>query len=155
TTLPAGSVLTAGSDPQTVIVPGGSNAATDPVGYQQQGTISGHIFNDINGNGVQDAGEPDLSGVDVVITDSLGGTQTVTTDVNGNYTATVPAGSTTANIDETTVPAGSVLTAGSDPQTVIVPGGSNAATDPVGYQQQGTISGHIFNDINGNGVQDA
>ncbi|HPL75025.1 MAG TPA: SdrD B-like domain-containing protein, partial [Candidatus Sumerlaeota bacterium] len=155
TTVPAGSVLTAGSDPQTVIVPGGSNAATDPVGYQQQGTISGHIFNDINGNGVQDAGEPDLAGVDVVITDSLGGTQTVTTDVNGNYTATVPAGSTTANIDETTLPAGSVLTAGSDPQTVNVPGGSNAATAPVGYQQQGTISGHIFNDINGNGVQDA
>ena len=74
----------------------------------------------------REQGEPNLPGVDVVITDSQGGTQTVTTDANGDYSATVPAGSTTADIDESTLPAGSAQTAGSDPTTVNVPAGGSA-----------------------------
>jgi hypothetical protein len=84
-----------------------------------QGTVSGHVYEDTNDNGVQDSGEPNLPGVDVVITDSLGNTQTVTTDANGDYTATVPAGSTTANVDESTLPAGYVDgTVTDDPNTI-------------------------------------
>jgi hypothetical protein len=61
---------------------------TNDNGVQPQGTVSGHVYEDTNDNGVQDSGEPNLPGVDVVITDSLGNTQTVTTDANGDYTAT-------------------------------------------------------------------
>ncbi|WP_124981883.1 Calx-beta domain-containing protein, partial [Nonlabens xiamenensis] len=159
TTLPVGSVLTTtGSDPETVTVTSGSTVATTDDGYQAQGTVTGTVFNDINGNGVQDAGEPGLADVDVEITDSNGDTQTVTTDANGDWTATVPSGITTIDVDETDpdFPAGGVLTTpGSDPQTVNVAGGATVPTTNDGYQAQGTVTGTVFNDINGNGVQDA
>ena len=153
-TLPTGSVQTAGADPSTVNVLAGSNTDIGDDGYQLQGTLSGHIFEDTNGDGVQQAGEPNLPGVDVIITDSQGGTQTVTTDANGDYSVTVPAGSTTADIDESTLPAGSAQTAGGDPSIIDVPAGGSAS-DLDGYQPQGDIFGHIFEDTNGDGIQQA
>ena len=152
-TLPAGSVLTAGTDPQTVVVAGGTTQATSPVGYQQRGTVTGHVFNDVNGNGVQDPGEPNLPNVSLTVTDSLSQTQTVYTDASGNYTATVPVGSTTVKVLDS-LPSGSVLTTANDQQTVAVAGGANSPTTPIGYQQLGAVAGRVFNDINGNGTQD-
>ncbi len=154
---PVGAILTTANDPQTVIVPiGGTGTATD-VGYQfppTTGTINGHVFGDTDGDGVQDPGEPDLAGVDVVLTPSSGPPITVTTDANGDYSSTVPAGDVDVDVTD---PAGGTLTTGNDPQTVSVPaGGTGTATD-VGFQfppATGTISGHVFGDTNGNGVQD-
>ncbi|WP_457664695.1 SdrD B-like domain-containing protein [Thiolapillus sp.] len=150
---------TASSDPSTVTVV--VNTATDAGndGYQPNpGTVSGHLFIDTNGNGTQDAGEPDLPNVDVVITDSTGATQTVSTDASGNYSANVPAGSTTTNVDETDpdFPANHTQTAGMDPTTVTVPAGGNGDAGVDGYQPNpGTVTGHLFIDTNGNGTQDA
>lgn len=125
---------------------------SDPVG----GTITGHLFNDANGNGVQDPGEADLANVDVILTLNGGGTLTVTTDGNGDYTATVPAGSTTATVDasDPDLPLGATLTTGNATQTVNVPGGGSIATDDVGYQVTGTFSAVVFRDLNQNGVRD-
>ena len=67
----------------------------------------------------------------------------------------MPAGSTTADVDESTLPAGYVQTAGTDPSTVNVPAGSTTDIGEDGYQPQGTVTGHLFRDTNGNGVQDA
>ncbi len=75
------------------------DSVSNPLGGT--GTVSGHLYIDTNGNSTQDVGEPDLENVDVIITDTLGITQTVTTDANGDWTATVPPGSTTADVDET------------------------------------------------------
>jgi len=47
-----------------VSVPAGGVGVAD-FGDQQQGTISGVVFNDANGNGVQDPTEPGLGGVTV------------------------------------------------------------------------------------------
>jgi hypothetical protein len=50
------------------------------------GSVGDFVWNDLNGNGIQDAGEPGLSGVTVSLyntTPSLVGT--TTTDSNGNY----------------------------------------------------------------------
>jgi gliding motility-associated-like protein/uncharacterized repeat protein (TIGR01451 family) len=118
------------------------------------GTIEGHVYNDLNGNGVQDAGEPDLAGVDVVITDANGNTQTVTTDANGDYTAQVIAGTASVDIDETTLPADSVQTGGTDPTDVVVTSGGTFFEENNGYNVPGTVEGHIYDDANGNGVQD-
>ena len=93
-------------------------------------------------------------GVDVVITDSQGDTQTVTTDANGDYSATVPAGDHASTSLTRTLPAGSAQTEGTDPTTVTVPAGGTAS-DIDGYQPQGDVFGHIFEDTNGNGTQDA
>ncbi|MCX6046749.1 MAG: hypothetical protein NT075_16720, partial [Chloroflexi bacterium] len=154
TTLPAGYVQTGGSDPSPVTVVAGNTTNVPSGGYQPQSAVTGHIFEDTNGNGTQDEGEPNLSGIHVVITDSLGATQTVTTLANGNYVAIVPAGSTSADVDETTLPAGYVQTAGDDPSTVTVPSGTPVSIGNDGYQPQGLVNGHLFVDTNGNGAQD-
>lgn len=105
-----------------------------------QDSAGGRIFWDTNGNGVQDPGEPDLAGVDVEVTDSQGGVQTVTTDANGYYSATVPPGLTILDVDNTTLPAGSVQTAGTDPTEVNVPVGG-FARDVDGYRTMPMVGG--------------
>ncbi|WP_298956574.1 SdrD B-like domain-containing protein, partial [uncultured Nonlabens sp.] len=75
-------------------------------------------------------GEPGISGVEVLITDEDGNPQTVITDANGTYTATVvAAGDATVDIDETTLPTGAVQTEGTDPTTVIVASGTTVVEE--------------------------
>ncbi len=149
---PANSVLTTGNDPQTVTVPAGGTGTAGNVGFQFQGTIDGHVFEDVDGDGVQDVGEPDLAGVDVTLTPAGGGSPiTVTTGANGDYSSSVPSGDVDA---DATDPANSTLTTGNDPQTVTVPTGGTGTAGDVGFQFQGTITGHVFEDVDGDGVQD-
>jgi len=88
--------------------------------------ITGMKFNDLNGNGVRDPGEPGLANWTIQVTDSNGITHTATTDSQGNYSFTVPAPGTytvaevlqsgwtqtapTTGIYSVTVPPGQVLT---------------------------------------------
>jgi len=65
-----------------------SNAG--PIG-KCQATISGMKFNDLNGNGVRDSGEPGITGWTIKITDANGNTHTAVTDASGNYSFTVPS----------------------------------------------------------------
>ncbi len=155
---PPGHAQTAGVDPNTVSVTNGATANAGNDGYQPRGNITGHLFIDTNGNGTQDSGEPNLANIDVVITDAFGGTRTVISDANGNYTAAnIPAGNATVNVNEADpdFPAGHVQTAGTDPSSVTVPtnGTGNAGND--GYQPRGNVTGHLFIDTNGNGTQDS
>ena len=98
------------------------------------GKVKGVVYEDTNGNGIQDQGEPGIGGVDVVITDSLGESQTVTTDDTGMYMAEVPAGPAVTDIDEGTLPPGYVQTGGTDPTTLNVPPGGTA-TDSDGFMK--------------------
>ncbi|MFN2262167.1 MAG: hypothetical protein ABR595_08910, partial [Psychroflexus sp.] len=59
--------------------------------------VEGHLYEDINGNGIQDSGEPDLSDVPVAITDFQGNTQTVNTGADGNWVANVIYGEITVD----------------------------------------------------------
>ena len=151
-TLPSGSVQTAGNDPTTVNVPA-DGTATDSDGFQPTGKVEGVVFKDTNGNGIQDSGEPGLPNVQAVITDSSGASQTVTTNSAGLYSAVVPAGTAVTNIVESTLPAGVTQTAGVDPTTLSVPAGGTA-TDSDGFQPTGKVKGTVFEDTNGNGIQD-
>jgi len=151
--LPTGAVQIEGDDPTTVTVPAGASAGTVD-GYEQQGQVTGHLYQDINGNGNQEGAEPDLGAVSVVITDTFGVTQTVATDANGNYTATVPIGDepTVADVIEATLPTGSVQSAGEDPTTATAVAGTNVDIGTDGYQQQGLVDGTIYMDENGDGA---
>jgi uncharacterized protein (DUF2141 family) len=152
-TLPPGALQTAGSDPTTLfITPGGS--ASDEDGYQITGKVKGIVYEDANGNGRPDSGEEGFKDVDVVITDSNGDKQTVTTDNTGMYMAVVPVGRTDIEIIEETLPPGAVQTDGDNPTTVEVRAG-RTTEDVDGYQLVGEVRGVVFEDTNGNGKLDS
>jgi hypothetical protein len=155
-TLPGGAVQTAGTDPDVVTVVAGQIVAAGDDGYQLLGALTGTVYEDTDGDGVQDAGEPGLAGVDVDVTDFLGNTMTETTDANGDWTATqIPdGGDATIDVDDATLPAGAVLTAGADPNTVTLVGGVTTAAGDDGYQLQGAVTGSVFEDTNADGVRD-
>jgi len=102
---------------------------------------------------VQDPGEPNLEGIDVVVTDGNGDMQTVTTDENGDWIASVPPGPTSADVDETTLPDEVEQTEGDDPSNVTAIAGDTVDAGIDGYSIA-TVSGHVYFDTDGNGVQD-
>jgi hypothetical protein len=129
-----------------------------PIIPSNMATVTGTIFEDTNNNGVQDLGESGLAGVQVFVVDFLTLTQTtVTTNVNGVYTATgilpdvvliqaapIPAG----HLPHTTTYSYQTLAQGS---TTTV----NFALKPVTLPDKGTIIIDVFNDTNSNGIKDA
>ena len=144
--VPSGFVRTTLSLVAVSVAPGGSANAN--FGFQGQGTVSGMAFNDLNGDGVKQAGENGIGGV--VISLVSGGTITTTTSGDGSYSfSDVPEGSYDV---EAELPSGFVRTTLSPVAVSVAPGGSANAS--FGFQGQGTVSGEAFNDINGNGVRD-
>jgi uncharacterized repeat protein (TIGR01451 family) len=139
--------LTASSVPDPDSTPGNNNPAEDDqasAAVVALAAVTGNVFEDRNGNGVRDPGEPPLANIPVVITDSSGTTQTVNTDANGDYRADVAPGATTLNPQE---PAGFRLTTGNDPQTVnVAPSATPTPSPPVGYQALGGVSGSVWYD---------
>ncbi len=116
------------------LVSGQSNLTLD-AGYYQPGTVFGHLHIDTNGDGDQDPGEPDLADVNIVVTDVNGFTQTVSTNSDGDWTATVPPGNTSAKVDESDpeYPASYTLTEGLDPSVVTAVAGSDVDAGIDGY----------------------
>ena len=138
-------------------------------GNYQNGTKSGTKFEDTNGNGVRNTGEPGLAGVQIHLfgTDGLGRAvhEHATTDANGNYSISVPPGNYTAC---ESVPAGytqSFPTSGPScaghtgasgfGYTVVLTSGGTDAGNDFGNFRPGTKSGTKWEDLNANGVKDA
>ncbi len=131
---PSGYVSTTANSVPISVPPGG--AATANFGDQQVGTVSGTVFSDLNGNGVQDPGESGLGGVTVTLLDSVGNVVgTATTAGDGAYVFTgVTAGTYTV---QETDPSGYVSTTSNSVPISVPPGG--AATANFGDQQVGTV----------------
>ncbi|WP_170131953.1 SdrD B-like domain-containing protein [Arenicella xantha] len=150
---PAGQTNTADPDnglpnfSQLTLASGASDLDQD-FGYSTFGTVTGHLYIDTNSNGQQDSGEPDLSNVDVLITDSNGATQVVSTNNLGNYSASVPAGTTTVDVDETDpqFPLNHIQTEGADPSAVTAVTGSSVSAGVDGYAPGGVIGDLVFFD---------
>ncbi|MBK8659854.1 MAG: T9SS type A sorting domain-containing protein [Bacteroidetes bacterium] len=121
-------------------------------------TICGVVFNDLNGNGVQDAGEPGIAGAYIYV-----GNYPAYTDSFGHYVTVVPAG--TYNVmycpqggNSVTVPvyssAGTLNNCPSYPVSIAGTGGSHCGYN-FGIQNNNvSICGTIFFDANNNNVQD-
>jgi hypothetical protein len=147
-----------------------SNANT----FDTKGTIGDFVWNDINNNGIQDAGEPGVQGVTVTLygADGLTVLSTTTTDALGYYQfANLPAGTYivgfgglpagysfgTANAgtddakdsdaDAGTGKTGAISLASGQINTTI-----DAALRYTGAQS--SIGNFVWNDLNGNGHQD-
>jgi hypothetical protein len=149
----------------TIVV---SNILACDFGFRRSGTLGGRAWNDLNGNGAQDPGEPGINDVQVFLLDS-GDTviASVFTRDDGNYTFDgspnpgLHAGTYRVTIDGTTLPGGASPTYDLDgvatPGTAVVvevAGGSR--TDVVfGYQGDASVGDRVWKDANGNGVQDA
>lgn len=58
------------------------------VALPKLGSISGMKFNDLNGNGVKDMGEPGLANWTITLTNQTGGMISTLTDAGGNYSFT-------------------------------------------------------------------
>lgn len=121
------------------------------------GSISGLKFNDLNGNGIRDAGEPGLQGVTVFL-DANGngvldaGEERRITDVNGNYSfAGLASGTYRVRQD---LPAGVVQTT-PNPADITLGPGEDVTVPDFGDFFLFSISGAKFRDANGNGVRNA
>ena len=128
------------------------SAATASFGDQPAGTLSGTVYNDLNGNGIQDAQERGIGGVDIRLFEPLTSQLvTATTSANGAYLCTQvsPGAYQVREID----PTGFVSTTPDEVAVTLARGG--AATANFGDQQRGTLSGGVFDDLDGSGSQDA
>ncbi|MFN9370747.1 MAG: SdrD B-like domain-containing protein [Planctomycetaceae bacterium] len=122
----------------------------------ERGSISGLKFNDLNGNGVQDTGEPGIENWTIYLDQNQNGQldsgeMSVKTTSNGNFQFNQLAAGTyrvrevlqTGWQQTTTNPADVVLATGGIRENVLF-----------GNFQQVTISGAKFNDLNANGIRD-
>ncbi|MBV7335688.1 carboxypeptidase regulatory-like domain-containing protein [Chloroflexi bacterium TSY] len=148
-TNPAGFSDTTKNTVPVSVPPGGSGFVN--FGDQQAGTVSGVVFNDPNGDGNQQPNENGLSEVTIELVDP---TRTVvamlTTEPDGSYlfTNVTPGPYTVRETD----PLG--FTSTSSNQIPILIATNGASTANFGDQLIGTVSGVVFNDSNGNGVED-
>jgi len=128
------------------------------IGNWQPATVRFYKFNDLNGNGTQDTGEPAIPNWQIKVTPPGGTVTTLTTDANGyttyitgpvgNYSVqdVIPTTSGTCWIK--TTPQGST-----NPFTVALAACSNPDIK-IGNWQPATFTLCKFNDLNGNGTMD-
>ena len=179
TTTPAGHVLTLtgqGADPAvdsngleatSAELASGDADLTLGVGFIPiSGGLGDRVWNDFNGNEVQDAGEPGVEGVTVNLTgtDIYGNPvdKTVVTDDNGNWSVELVAGDYTVTYELLPTTLATVTGAGDDPNAdsdglvssvTLAAGESNRSVD-LGLVYQQRIGDRLFLDIDGNGIQD-
>lgn len=136
----------------TISVTNGTVSTGNNFGNYQYGSISGITFDDVNGNGTKDIGEPGLSGWQIRLN---GTSQTSTlTDTNGAYSFTnlLPGSYTVSEV----IPSGWIQTAPSSPSTysVEITSGAVMTAKNFGDFLAGSIGGMMFDDLNGNGIKD-
>ena len=115
--------------------------------------VTGVVFEDVNGNGKRDAGDPRMLSVTLRLNGAVA--ESTLTDVHGTYLFdSLAFGAYTISED---VPAGWTVTSPiSNVDSVSV----GSSTQSIGRQdfgnfRNGSLQGNVFDDFNGNGVKDA
>jgi hypothetical protein len=117
------------------------------------GKIGDFVWNDLNKNGVQNSGEPGLSGITVTLSDG----RKVKTDATGHYLFSgVCPGSYTVKVSP---PCGISPTTATTVNLEITGSGSSVLSADFGFAKpsvscSGKIGDFIWNDLNKNGIQD-
>ncbi|MCK6394374.1 SdrD B-like domain-containing protein [Zoogloea sp.] len=157
-----------------VTVGAGDINNTVDAGLFRTAEIGNRVWLDVNGNGLQDAGEAGVQGVQVRLLDANGNAVEgpITTDANGNYLFSgLKPGVYSIAFDPATLPAGYRFTtrdAGADSadsdvnpqdgttiQTVLVSGESDLSWDAGIVANPGTISGNVSEDQDNDNTGDS
>ena len=146
---------------------------TADFGYAGTSGLGDTVWFDRNADGVQDANEIGLAGVDVIVTwhgpDGVGGggddlVASATTAADGSYfVSNLPAGEYTVAVDLATLPSGFAETydldsgtTGPDATTAVTLAmGEIIDTVDFGFNGSGSIGDTVWYDRNGDGTQDA
>ena len=94
------------------------------------------MFHDFNTNGVKDGSDVGIPNIDILITDALGITSTLSTDTNGDWSIVVPEGNTISEVDLTDPDFPfdpDSQTSGTNPTTDLVGAGENVESEPDGF----------------------
>ncbi|MEM9599333.1 MAG: SdrD B-like domain-containing protein, partial [Acidobacteriota bacterium] len=164
TTLPSGLVATVGTtDPSSLINLGlGEVFLLADFGYggtSGSSALGDRVWVDVDGDGVQDAGEAGIEGVTVTAV-GPSGTFTTTTGPGGFYLFTgLAEGDYTVTVDSSTLPAGldTAPTNGPASREFAVPANADVLTADFGFDGPalGSIGDFVWLDTDGDGVQDA
>lgn len=114
-------------------------------------SISGVVYEDKNGNGTQDPGEPGLEGWEVKITGNLNLTRL--TDANGAYSFN-DLENGTFTLSQTTQSGWACITPGSGASYTVTLSGSESVVRNFGNFKPTTVSGIAWVDLNHNAVKD-
>ncbi|MCK1166175.1 carboxypeptidase regulatory-like domain-containing protein, partial [Streptococcus uberis] len=147
----------------TVTINGADDLTLDSGFVKDLHTIGDTVWEDTDKDGTQDAGEPGIPGVTVILTNPDGSTETTTTDENGHYEFTdLPNGDYTVTFE---TPNGYTPTRSntgddtkdSDGQVVkvTVDGSDNPTIDSGFVKEVHTIGDTVWEDTNKDGIQDA
>ena len=165
--------------------PGATNLTVDagliaePEPEPNPATLGDRIFNDLDEDGIQDEGEPGVSGVVVTLQNPNGNTITTeTTDSNGNYlfenltpgdykiTVPIPDGfdgyspqnvGSDDTIDSDLNPntgMSNVVTLNPGDDNRTLDGGLTPEPEPEPEPELGRVGNFVFNDLNADGIQD-
>lgn len=142
---------------RTINVAGIANTVQASIGIVG-GSVGGIKFNDIDGDGIQDAGELGLPGVTIRLDPTADGEATleIQTAADGTYLfVDLPQGTYTLS---EVIPAGQVITVPADNEYVVTLTNDNRDVSNLNFGNQAiattSVSGTKFNDVNGNGVRE-
>ena len=130
----------AGQTPPVTLAANESDFTID-AGFFDPGTIGDFVWDDLNGDGVQDVGEPGRGGVTVTLSGAASGSTTTAGDGSYSFTG-LAAGSYAVSI---TVPGGLTLTT-ADPVNIALAAGATDLTADFGLYDPSTASIDIEKD---------
>ncbi len=171
TTLPAGAAQThdlSGSldHEASVTLTAGQQRTDVDFGYRGTGSLGDRVWNDLDGDRVQDANESGLAGVRVYIDSNGNGSfdanePSATTPTDGSYTfANLLADTYIVRVDTSTLPSNLLQTydlegALDHSAEVLLTSGQTRTDVDFGYRGTGSIGDRIFADVNNSGAWDA
>ena len=155
----------------TTLAPGENDLTWDAGAYIEKASIGDFVWNDLNMDGIQDANEPGVPGIIVYLYDSAGVlVATDTTDANGFYSfedlvpgdyqvcvepTSLPFGYTFSPMDATADSLDSDVDAtGCMMTTTLDPGENDLTWDAGIFEQEGCIGDFVWEDLDGDGIQD-
>ena len=157
----------AGNSNTIALAPGAANHDVD-AGFYRPVSLGDTVWFDSNRNGVHDSSEAGVAGVKVTLLDASGNPvagAVATTDTNGHYQfSNLKPGSYSVQFDKTTLPDSYYFTAGPDSaadgngntaQVTLNSGESAQHLDAGIVVRQATVGDRVWEDSNGNGVQDS